>query len=144
MPPPPTRLENLKKRAPVPRLLTFWVYVFGLGENEKAQNTGEPMPNFFLRYGLYCFSTIFFIKKIKPLPILLTRALLFFSEHWAESDLHCNCCDPSPPHPTWEPYQSIERTTRKCKIIVRNNVFECLTLLKIEVIEYGKMGFKMA
>ena len=23
-------------------------------------------------------------------------------------------------------------------------VFECLTLLKIEVIEYGKMGFKMA
>ena len=34
--------------------------------------------------------------------------------------------------------------TRKCKIIVRNKVFECLTLLKIEVIEYGKMGFKMA
>ena len=36
------------------------------------------------------------------------------------------------------------RMTRKCKIIVRNRVFECLTLLKIEVIEYGKMGFKMA
>ena len=55
--------------------------------------------------------------------------------------------------------------TRKCKIIVRNKVFECLffffdplaringrctlytpglTLVKIEVIEYGKMGFKMA
>ena len=27
---------------------------------------------------------------------------------------------------------------RKCKIIVRNKVFECLTLLKIKVIEYGK------
>ena len=30
------------------------------------------------------------------------------------------------------------------KLIVRNKVFECLTLLKIEVIEYGKIGFKMA
>ena len=32
----------------------------------------------------------------------------------------------------------------KCKIIARNKVFECLTLLKIEVIEYGKMCYKMA
>ena len=30
------------------------------------------------------------------------------------------------------------------RLIVRNKVFECLTLLKIKVIEYGKMGFKMA
>ena len=29
-------------------------------------------------------------------------------------------------------------------LIAKNKVFECLTLLKIEVIEYGKMGFKMA
>ena len=42
---------------------------------------------------------------------------------------------PPPPPP---------QMTRKCKIIVWNKVFECLTLLKIEVIEYGKMGFKMA
>ena len=36
-------------------------------------------------------------------------------------------------------YPSNKRMTRKCKIIVRNKVFECLTLLKIEIIEYGKM-----
>ena len=36
------------------------------------------------------------------------------------------------------------RMTGKWKIIVWNKMFECLSLLKIEVIEYGKMGFKMA
>ena len=39
---------------------------------------------------------------------------------------------------------STKRTPRKCKIIVRNRVFECLTLLKIEIIVYGNMGFIMA
>ena len=29
-----------------------------------------------------------------------------------------------PPPPTWDPYQSSKRVTRKCKIIVRNKVFE--------------------
>ena len=29
-------------------------------------------------------------------------------------------------------------------LIEKNKVFECLTLLKPEVIEYEKMGFKMA
>ena len=115
--------------------LCYWV-----GVNEKVQNTGEPLPNFFLRCGLYCFSSIDFFQNLSP-PHPLTRVLLF-SEHWADSDLHCNCC--APPPPTWEPCQSSKRTTRKCKIFVTNMVFECLTLLKIEVIEYGKMGFKMA
>ena len=39
-------------------------YVIGLGVNEKAQNTGEPMPNFFLGLGLIVclFFQHFFFK----------------------------------------------------------------------------------
>ena len=44
-----------------------------------------------------------------------------------------------------QPYQSTKRVTRKCgKLIAKNKVFEFLTLLKTEVKEYEKMGFKMA
>ena len=64
------------------------------------------------------------------------------SEHWADSDLHCNWHAPSPPH------RDLTKAPRgpqgKAKLIIRNKVFECTTLLKIEVIEYGKMGFQMA
>ena len=49
---------------------------------------------------------------------------------------------------TGEHMSSITKAPRgrqgNAKLIVRNKVFECLTLLKIEIIEYGKMGFKMA
>ena len=45
-------------------------------------------------------------------------------------------------------YWKIDKAPRgrqgNAKHIVRNKVFECLALFKIEVIEYGKMGFKMA
>ena len=36
--------------------------------NEKVQNTGEPMPYFFLRCGLYRFSSIFFKFQAPPPP----------------------------------------------------------------------------
>ena len=47
------------------------------------------MPNFFLDVDFIVFLAFF-----KP-PHPLTRALLF-SEHLADSDLHCNCCAPRP------------------------------------------------
>ena len=37
LPPSPTRVREIKKRAPVPRLLPCWAYVIGLGVNEKVQ-----------------------------------------------------------------------------------------------------------
>ena len=79
---------------------------------------------FFLRCGLDCFFSS--IGSAVFLNIGLTQT--------------CIAID-VPPSPTWEPYQSIKRTTRKCKTNVRNKMFECATLLKIEVIEYGKNGF---
>ena len=46
--------------------------------------------------------------------------------------------------PPFPPHGSLTKTPRgrqgNAKLIVRNEVFECTTLLKIEVIEYGKMG----
>ena len=60
--------------------------------NEKVQNTGEPMP-IFLGVDLIVFSAFH-------------KGTAVFSEHWADSDLHCNCCAPhlffqilSPPPP---------------------------------------------
>ena len=47
--------------------------------------------------------------------------------------------------PPFPPHENLTKTPRgrqgNAKLIVRNKVFECTTLLKIEVIEYGKMGF---
>ena len=43
-----------------------------------------------------------------------------------------------------EPYQTPRGWQGNEKLMAKNKVFECLTLLKIEVIEYGKMGIKMA
>ena len=101
---------NSGKLKESPRLLPCWAYVIGLGD-ENVQNTGEPMPPFFLRCRLDCFFPAFSFRILSPLPL---RGLCCFSEHWADSDLHCNCCAP-PLYPTWKPYQSTKRMTRKCK-----------------------------
>ena len=97
--------DKLKKKKP--RLLPCWAFVIGLGVNEKVQNTGETVP-IFLGNVLFLFSIFFLSFK----PPSRSHGLCCFSEHLAYSDLHCNCCAPSP---TWEPYQSTKRTTRKFK-----------------------------
>ena len=104
--------EKLKREPQSLECCRAGAYVFGLGVNEKVQNTGEHMPNFFLRCGLYCFLAFFF-SNFKPPPPSPSQGLFCFSEHWADSYLHCNCCAPPPPPPTWKPYQSSKRTTHK-------------------------------
>ena len=117
MPPPPTSLREIKKRAPVPRMLPCWGLCYWVGVNEKVQNTGEPMPIFSKVWALL-FSSIFF--QILSPPIPLTRALLFF----LNIGLTQTCIKLLCPLPTWEPFQSSKRTIRKCKIIDRNKAFE--------------------
>ena len=43
--------------------LCYWV-----GVNEKVQNTGEPMPNFFFGVGLIVLNPALFFLKFKPPP----------------------------------------------------------------------------
>ena len=66
------RIREIKKRAPVPRLLPCWAYDIGLGMNKKVQNTGEAMPNIFLRCGLVVFLLLFFsaffFQILSPAP----------------------------------------------------------------------------
>ena len=78
-------------------LLPRWAYVIGLGVNEKVQNTGEPMPNFFLGVDFIVFLAFFFqILSPPPPPHSPHKGSAVFSEHSVVTDLHCNCC--APPH----------------------------------------------
>ena len=70
--------------------------LLGWGWMKKYKIQGNLYP-FFLRCGLYCFFSIFF-SNFKP-PTSSSQLLCCFSEHWADSDLHCNCCAPPPPPP---------------------------------------------
>ena len=72
-PPPPTRLREIKKRTPVPRLLPCWANVIWLGVNDSGTYS---YAQFFLRCGLVFFKHFFFLQSLSPLP--LTMALLFF------------------------------------------------------------------
>ena len=96
--------------------------------------------HFFLRCGLDCFfSSIFFFKsKAPPPPLPHMGFAVFLNIGLTEA---CIAID-VPPFP---PHGNLTKTPRgrqgNAKLIVRNKVFECTTLLKIEVIEYGKMGF---
>ena len=119
MPPSADQILRNLKESPVPRMLPHWGLCYWVGVNEKVQNTGILCP-IFLRCGLNCFLAFFFFQNSSP-PIALTRALLFFwTLGWLRLALQLLC--PAPP--TWELYQRSKRTTRKCKIIVRNNAFE--------------------
>ena len=74
----------------------------------------------------FCFSSIYLLKFQAPNPPNKGSAV-FFSEHWAHSDLHCKCC--SHPHiGTLPKHQEDDKE-------VRNKVFECVSELTIE---YGK------
>ena len=105
--------------------------------NEKVQNTWEPMPTFFLGVGLIVFFQHFF-SNFKPPPSPSHEICCFLNIGLTEA---CIAID-VPPFP---PHGNLTKTPRgrqeNAKLIVRNKVSECTTLLKIEVIEYGKMCF---
>ena len=64
---------------------------------------------------------------------------VFLNIGLTQTALEMMCPSPPPPH------VNLTKTPRgrqgNAKLIVRNNVFGCTALLKIEVMEYGKMGF---
>ena len=96
------------------------------------------MPTFFLGVGLSVFfSSIFFqiLSPPPPPPLPHMGFAVFLNIGLTEA---CIAID-VPPFP---PHGNLTKTPRgrqgNAKLIVRNKVFECTTLLKIEVIEYGK------
>ena len=110
--PPPTRLREIEKRAlgcchAGPMLLCWGEW--------KVQNTGEPRADFFLDVVLFFFQH-FFSSNFKPPPPPLTWSLLFlWTLGWLALQLLCPPPPQIPHTPTWEPYQSTKRTTRKFK-----------------------------
>ena len=96
------------------------------------------MPTFFLGVGLNVFSSIFFLSNFKPPPLPHMGFAVFLNIGLTEA---CIAID-VPPFP---PHGNLTKTPRgrqgNAKLIVRNQVFECTTLLKMEVIAYEKMGF---
>ena len=91
-PPSPTDSEKLK-RAPVPSLLPCWAYV------KKYKIQWNLCPFFSKVWTLLFFHNLLF-QMLSPPPTLPLTRLCCFSEQWANSDLHCNCCaPPPPPHP---------------------------------------------
>ena len=96
------------------------------------------MPNFFLGVKLIVFPAFIF-SSFKPPPTHKGSAV-FLNIELTQT---CIANDvPSPPHGNL--IKAPRGRQGNAKLIVRNKVFECLTLLKMEVIEYGKMGSKMA
>ena len=87
----------------------------------------------------WLFFPAFFFQILSPPPLSLTWALLFFLNIGLTEA--CIAID-VPPFPS---HGNLTKTPRgrhgNTKLIVRNKVFECTALLKIEVIEYGKNGF---
>ena len=110
----------------LPRPDPCWAYVIGLGVNEKVQITGEPTPN---------FSSIFF-SNFKP-PSSHGLCCFFLNIGLTQTCI-ANDVPPLPHMGTLPMHQEDDKEMQKK---VRNKVFECATVLKIEVIEYGKMGF---
>ena len=116
--------------------LCYWV-----GVNKKVLTTGEPMPNFFLGMDLIAFLAFLF-SKFKPPPSRSQGLCCFFLNIGLTQTCIAIAVPPPPPHGNLTKAPSGRQGN--AKLIARNKVFECLTLLKIETIEYGKMGFKMA
>ena len=95
------------------------------------------MPNFFLGMGLIgFFSSIFFSQILSPPPPHMGSAV-FLSVGLTQTCI-ANYVPPSS-------HGNLTKAPRgrhgNAKLIVRKNVFECTTLLKIKVMEYGKMSF---
>ena len=123
--------EKLKREPQSIGCCRAWPMLLGLGEWKGTKYRGT-YAQFFLRCGLDCFSSIYLFQILSPLPT--SQGLCCYSERWDDSDLHCNHCAPSPQR------GNLTKATKgrqgNAKLIVRNEVFECLTLLKI-----WKMGF---
>ena len=108
--------------------LCYWV-----GVNEKVQNTGETMPIFF---GNVLFLFQHFSSSFKhPSPHMGSAVFLNI---WLTQTCIAIAV-PLPPHGNLT--KALRARQGNSKLNVRKKVFECTTLLKIEVIEYGKMGF---
>ena len=91
--------------------------------------------HFFLRCGLDCFvffSIYFLILSPPPLPLTIGLT---------QTCIAIDVSPPPPPPPHWNLNKAPRGRRGNAKLIVRNKVFECTTLLKIGVIEYGKMSF---
>ena len=136
--PPQPDSEKLKREpwAAAVLGLCYWV-----GVNEKVQNTGEHMPNVFLGASLIVvLFQHFFLQNLSP-PLPLIWALLFFlTIGLTQTCVEMNVPSSPPPFPPL--HGNFTKAPRgrqgNAKLIVRNKVFECTTLLKIEVIKYGK------
>ena len=94
------------------------------------------MPIFFLRCGLDClfFYSIFFHLKPPPPPTHMNSAV--FLNIGLTQTCISNDVPPFPPHGNLT--KAPRERQGNAKLIVRNNVFECTILLKIEVMEYEK------
>ena len=80
----------------------------------------------------------FLFSNFKPPPPHMGSVFL-------DIELTQTCIAIDVPPPPTHTHGNLTNASRgrqeNAKQIVRNKVFECTTLLKIEVIEYGKMGF---
>ena len=131
MPPtlPDQTQRNLKES---PRLLPCWAYVIGLGVIEKYKMQGNLCPIF----------SAYFFQILSPPPPHMDSAV-FLNIGLTQT---CIAIDvppppptpPPPPPPHWNLTNAPRGRQENAKQIVWNKVFECTTLLKIEVIEYGK------
>ena len=108
---------------------------YSVGVNEKVRNTGEPVPNFFLVVSF--FSAFVFLQNLSPPPPNMGSAVFLnigLTQTCIANDAH-----------SFPQHGNLTKAPRErqgnAKLIVRNNVFMCTTLLKIEVMEYGKLGF---
>ena len=97
------------------------------------------MPNFFVGVGLIFFSIYFQI--LSPHPPHMGSAV-FLNIGLTQT---CIAIGVPPPPTHTHTHRNLTKAPRgrqgNEKLIVRNKVFECTTLRKIGVIEYGKMGF---
>ena len=85
----------------------------------KVHNTVETYAHFFLRCGLGCLLSSFFLQILSSPPPTHKGSAVFLNIGLT--------------HTWWQ---------GNAKLISKIKVFECLTLLKIEVIEYGKWASK--
>ena len=111
--------------------LCYWV-----GVNKKIQIQGNLCP-FFLGVDLIVFPPFTFFQNLSP-PLTHRGAAVFLNIGLTQT-----CIAIAPPHMRTLPKQQVDDKAMQYPK-VKNKVFECLTFLKIEFIEYRKIGFKMA
>ena len=113
--------------------LCYWV-----GVNEKVQHPGEPMPNFFLGVGSFVFFQHFFFQILSLPPPPHVGSAVFLNIGLTQTCIAIDVPPTSPPPSHGNLTKAPRGRQGNAKLIVRNKVFECTTLLKIEVIEDEK------